>query len=186
MKGPRVPVVFLDRDGTLVKEPSGSTVGDDVILGSNRPRVLSHVLKGLQLLSKKYRLFVVSNQDGINRGQLSMRDYNIQNKKLNALFLKKEIRIRAWKVCPHMQEEKCACIKPKTGMAKFIAKHFMIDWKNSFMIGDMSTDIQFGKRLKMKTILVKWNERIYEKTTEKPWKRCPNVLSAAHMILDKK
>jgi histidinol phosphatase-like enzyme len=38
----------------------------------------------------------------------------------------------------------------------------IIDFKKSIMIGDTNSDIQFGKRLGMKTILYKSSEKITE------------------------
>ncbi len=180
-----LPSIFIDRDGTIVQEPSGPALEDFVVLSERHLPVLSRALHGLQKLSHRFSFFVVSNQDGINRGQISRANYEKQNRTLKKIFKKHGIKVRYWAVCPHTPEEKCACRKPLTGMAKEIGKRFAIDWKHSFMIGDRETDIIFGTKLGMKTIQLKWNEKRYKKTKIKPWKKAPHLSAAADAILKK-
>ena len=44
--------------------------------------------------------------------------------------------------------------KPNTGMLEELLKEYEIDIENSFMIGDRDSDIEFGKRGGLKTILM--------------------------------
>ena len=58
--------------------------------------------------------------------------------------------------CPDLADFDPPCRKPNPGMAIEAKSNFPdIDFKNSLMVGDSESDIQFGNRLGMKTLLVK-------------------------------
>jgi HAD superfamily hydrolase (TIGR01662 family) len=63
--------------------------------------------------------------------------------------------------CPYTGELEPLCRKPNPGMALEAQKDFPdIDFKKSLMIGDSDSDIIFGNRLDMKTILVGNNSEV--------------------------
>ena len=56
--------------------------------------------------------------------------------------------------CPH-DKGMCSCRKPETGLFLQAKADFPeIDFQNSFVIGDSQKDIEAGKRLGCKTILI--------------------------------
>jgi D-glycero-D-manno-heptose 1,7-bisphosphate phosphatase len=85
--------------------------------------------------------------------------------------------------CPHSQSEKCDCRKPKTGMLQRGKFELNADLKNSFMIGDRTSDILAGKNIGCKTILVKTGSGGKDKRYDvEPDYIADNLLRAAQII----
>ena len=142
--------IFLDRDGTINIEPS-----DEVVDEKNKIRLFPETIEALsQLAQKNYQIFIVTNQIGIAKGQLSDEQFHeINNEILNRLS-PSGIKIEKTYYCPHAVEDNCDCRKPKTGMIKQAMANYEIDLPNSYVIGERETDVQLGKNVGAKTILV--------------------------------
>jgi D-glycero-D-manno-heptose 1,7-bisphosphate phosphatase len=56
--------------------------------------------------------------------------------------------------CFHDNYDNCECRKPKPGMLLEAQKKYSIDFSHSWVVGDMPTDIEAGKAVGCKTILV--------------------------------
>ena len=178
-----VKAILLDRDGTIIEEPSGPNIGDDVIDNISKLRLLPNALSGLRkMIGLGYTIFIISNQDGINRNQLTIESYNQMNAILTKDFSKNGVTIEKWLVCPHMPEEKCICRKPKIGMLNSIKKNYYIDFKNSYVMGDKNSDIALAKNLKARSVLIKRNEVDYNKTETKPNFRASDVYEACKFL----
>jgi histidinol-phosphate phosphatase family protein len=140
--------VFMDRDGTIIKEKSYTSDPKDVEL-------LPHTVAGIKLLSAKgFKLFVVTNQSGVSRGYFTLQSvYAVHNRMIELLKASGAFIDKIY-FCPHSPEDNCECRKPKQGMIKQALQEFEIDLSRSYMIGDRSEDIGLGKGAGMKTILV--------------------------------
>jgi HAD superfamily hydrolase (TIGR01662 family) len=55
-------------------------------------------------------------------------------------------------ICPHKPESLCECRKPNTLLGERAISEFSLDPGKSFMVGDQVSDIEFGRKLGMKTI----------------------------------
>jgi D-glycero-D-manno-heptose 1,7-bisphosphate phosphatase len=138
--------VFLDRDGTINENKSGYNYRLEDL------EIIPRVIEGLNRIQAEYKLIIVTNQSGIARGYYTKEDYfNFRNellKRLNeeGVFLSGDYH------CPHSPEKNCNCRKPKTGMLEEATKHFNLDLKKCWMIGDHLSDIQTGKNAGCKTI----------------------------------
>ena len=80
---------------------------------------------------------------------------------LDHLLRRYEAKLDAKYYCPHHPtagkppyRKDCSCRKPKPGMILQAQKDYEIDIERSYMIGDKITDIEMGKGLRMKSILV--------------------------------
>lgn len=71
-----------------------------------------------------------------------------------ALLLKKYPQIREIFICTHTETDLCDCRKPKPGLLRQAAKEFGIDFSLSWVIGDSRGDIEAGKIVHAKTILI--------------------------------
>jgi D-glycero-D-manno-heptose 1,7-bisphosphate phosphatase len=58
------------------------------------------------------------------------------------------------RVCPHRQDEECACRKPRPGLLLAAARDWKIDLKTSYMVGDRDSDIVAGKAAGCYTLLI--------------------------------
>ena len=68
-----------------------------------------------------------------------------------------ELGIKNIYICPHDNEDKCICRKPKNGLIENAIKKLNIDRKVSFLVGDRKKDIDAGIKSKLKTIYIKSN-----------------------------
>ncbi len=148
--------VFLDRDGVICKDTN-------YLHKIQNFEFIDKTIDALKLLSKTdYKIIIVTNQAGIAHGFYTEEDFfKLNNWMLNKLK-SKGIRIDKVYYCPHHPDAKvakykinCNCRKPKTGMLKKAAKEFNINVKNSFLVGDKTSDIKTGENAGCKTILIK-------------------------------
>ncbi len=128
--------VFLDRDGTLVRDPGYVHRISDYEL-------LDGVADGLRRLQAAgYGLAIVTNQSGIGRGLFTEADFHAFQKHLIADLERQGVRIEATFYCPHAPEADCACRKPRPGLFEQAAKHLGADLPQCWMIGDSARDAE--------------------------------------------
>jgi len=151
-KGILVKTLFLDRDGVINKKIEG-----DYVRNWEQFEFLPNVIEALKILNTLFdRIIIVTNQRGIGRGLMTIKDLeDIHNNMMN-IFVKNSIKIDKIYYCPHdYEKEICNCRKPKIGMALKAKKDFPnIDFRNSIMVGDSFSDIEFGKNAGMKSFLL--------------------------------
>jgi D-glycero-D-manno-heptose 1,7-bisphosphate phosphatase len=143
--------VFLDRDGVLnEKLPEGSFVRQ-----WSDFRVLPGVPEAIARLNRAgLRVIVVSNQRGIALGLYSSRDVETLHECLQTMLGRYGAHVDAFYFCPH-DETGCDCRKPMTGMFEQARRDFPeIAAQTSLIIGDSLSDIEFGKRLGMRTVFL--------------------------------
>ncbi len=184
--------VFIDRDGTLIKEAG-------YLSSLKRVHIYSKSIKALELLEKnRYIPVVISNQSGVARGYFIEDFVKKTHKYISGLLKKYGVKIKAFYYCPHhirnvvvkRYYKNCDCRKPKTGMVMKAKNRFNIDLKKSFVIGDKLTDIQLAKNSGMKGILVltgfgKEERKLIKKQKVKPDYTADDMLDAAEWIINK-
>ncbi|MDR1695569.1 MAG: HAD family hydrolase [Endomicrobium sp.] len=142
------PAVFLDRDGTIIFDKN-------YLSSPQQVKLYSYAADSINRLRKAgFKIIVVTNQSGIGRGMFTEKDLDKIHKKF--LFLLKEngAKIDGLYYCPHIDEDKCGCRKPKTGMALRAAKEHNIDLKKSYTVGDSVRDYVLGSNFGGKGVLV--------------------------------
>ena len=128
-------IVFMDRDGTIHIDKVETHLIDDLEFFPDT------VLFMQRVISLGYDIIVVTNQSGIGKGH-----YNIETMKGFNLYMVKElekhgISILAVLYCPHIKEDNCSCMKPKSGMFEKARELFNIDMDSSIMVGDQTSDV---------------------------------------------
>jgi D-glycero-D-manno-heptose 1,7-bisphosphate phosphatase len=182
--------VFIDRDGTVNVNLAFPNV--------NRPEkveLLPLAAEGIKVLNDiNARVIIVTNQAGINNpdNDFTNQDYQRVSDRFKQLLKDSaEAEVDDIFCCPHFHTENCGCRKPKTGlfdMAK--EKYSDINFKQSFVIGDRSDDIIAGRKLGMRTILVrtghgKKTEEELGDTEEKPNHTVDDLYQAALKVAEK-
>lgn len=181
--------VFLDRDGTIIKERN-------FVSSPRQVKILSGVPQALRLLKEAgYQLVVFSNQSGIARGLFTINDLNQIHQHIKRLLKKKGGALAGIYYCPHHPEGKisryrkrCNCRKPEPGMLRKAARDLGINLKESVVIGDSLRDLQAGKKVGTRTILVLTGKgRITQREIGKFRLRivdhiAPNLLAAVRWI----
>ncbi len=148
--------LFLDRDGVINNRPIG-----DYVKTWEAFEFLPGVLKALAIFNKIFkRIIVVTNQQGIGKGLMTVDDLEAVHSKMITEIQNSGGRIDAVYYCPELAEKPLSCRKPSTFMAqKAFAEFPDIDFEKSLMLGDMRTDLQFGRNAGMKTIYINTNQK---------------------------
>jgi imidazoleglycerol-phosphate dehydratase/histidinol-phosphatase len=144
---------FLDRDGTLIHEPTDTFQIDSL----DKLKILDGVIVGLQkLIALGFKLVMISNQDGLGTASFPQKDFEVPQERMLEIFRENGIRFDKIFICPHFPKENCACRKPKLGLLdeKFRAS---IDLERSLMYGDRETDRLFALNLGIKFVQVPTN-----------------------------
>lgn len=150
-----INAVFLDRDGVLnEKMPEGRYVTrwDDF-------KVLPGVAEAISMLNRAgIPVIVVSNQRGIALGLYSEEDVRAIHASFQGLLEARNAHVDGFYFCPHGHDRnkaQCNCRKPLPGMFEQAVADFpSITAAGSVMIGDSISDIEFGRRLGMKTVFL--------------------------------
>jgi|SRR5579862_1971851 len=136
-------VLFIDRDGTLIEEPS-----DEQVDSLGKVRFMPGVFAALAALQRHgYRLVMVSNQDGLGSAAFPQAAFAGPQDFLLEALRSQGIRFDAVFVCPHRPADDCACRKPRTGLLTAYLEANDIDLERSAVIGDRLTDLELAANL---------------------------------------
>jgi D-glycero-D-manno-heptose 1,7-bisphosphate phosphatase len=132
--------LFLDLAGTLVKMDETRQLPLD-----RNGNIVVELLPGVAEKLRPIRdhlILIFTNQAGIKRGRLTMA-------KMEAALAELDHQlgdiISGWQVCPHDDDDRCECRKPKAGMIAELAETFGVDLKASTGVGDQEVDEQACK-----------------------------------------
>ncbi len=142
--------VFVDRDGVLNKR-----VVKGYVKKVSEFEWCPLALASLHLLNQfMCKIFIVTNQAGVGKGIMTLLDLHHIHEKLLQDVNQAGAKIEHIYFCTHTKEENCNCRKPNAGLFIKAAKEYHLDLTKSILIGDSLTDIQAGKKVGCKTILV--------------------------------
>ncbi len=158
--------LFIDRDGTLVIEPSVDYQLDSLEKLEYYPEVFQSLSKIVKELD--YELVMVTNQDGLGTDSFPEEVFwPVQNKIIQA-FRNEGIEFSEILIDKSFPEDNAPTRKPRTGLfAKYIYGQY--DLENSYVIGDRETDIELAENLNCKGIFVSQNKNEYAVLTTKSW-----------------
>jgi D-glycero-D-manno-heptose 1,7-bisphosphate phosphatase len=147
--------IFLDRDGTLIEDPGYLNDPEQV-------RPLPGAAEALVHLKKLgYKLVVVSNQSGVARGIIKEETLTKITDRMKQLFGNQGAYIDRIYYCPYHPDgmiekyrKESDDRKPGPGMFLRAAKELNIDLERSWSIGDSYRDIEAGRRVGCRTILL--------------------------------
>ncbi len=143
--------LFLDRDGVINKRIPGN-----YIKYTSEFEFLKNSHKAVAIFSKYFkRIIVVTNQQGVGKKLMNIQKIDEVHNYMVQEIEKVGGRIDKTYYCPELAKLDPKCRKPNIGMGIQAEKDFPeIDFNQSIMVGDSITDIQFGKRLNMKTVFL--------------------------------
>jgi len=134
------PFVFLDRDGTLVRDCGYTHKLADYEL-------LPGVRTGLSLISRGgYALAVVTNQSGIGRGYYTEADPHAFQAHLFSDLERSGVRLAGTLFCPHLPQAGCPCRKPAPGLLWRAREELGADLAASWVVGDQASDVELARR----------------------------------------
>ncbi|GAB4252293.1 MAG: D-glycero-beta-D-manno-heptose 1,7-bisphosphate 7-phosphatase [Acidobacteriota bacterium] len=149
------PGIFVDRDGTLIREVGYLRAAEDVeLLPGAAAAVRRANTLGIPVL-------LVTNQSAVARGWLTEAELAAIHEHLIGLLRLEGARLDGLYYCPHHPEgvvaeyrTACACRKPSPGLLLRAARDFRLDLSASVMIGDKLIDVEAGRRAGTRTVLV--------------------------------
>ncbi len=156
----RRPAIFMDRDGVINEEA-------DLIYDTRDFKLLPKAIQAIKNINKtEYLAVVITNQPVVAKGLASIADIEKIHKRMETLLGRDGAKIDAIYFCPHHPEKgfpgenvkykvDCSCRKPKIGMIEDARVGLNIDLENSFLIGDMTADIQAAKNAGITSIAVR-------------------------------
>lgn len=147
--------LFLDRDGVV-----NVRIIDGYVTKIDEFEFLPNVIEAFKIFKKKFnRIIVVTNQQGVGKGLMTEDDVrNVHD------FMIKEVENQGGKIdkvyfCPQLKSVPDNYRKPSPKMAYLAQNDFPeIDLSKSIMVGDMNSDVEFGKNAGMKTVYVGDND----------------------------
>lgn len=130
-------LIILDRDGVINYE------SDKYVKNADEWDPLPNSLDAIANLTQLgYKIVVCTNQSGIARGLFSIEDLNNIHEKMHKMVKLAGGEISAIFFCPHVNEDKCLCRKPNSGMIHDICDRFNLeDATNIMMVGDSERDL---------------------------------------------
>lgn len=143
--------LFLDRDGVINHRIMGDYVKDPKGF-----RFLDGVVDAIHIFTNTFaKIVVVTNQQGIGKGLMTHDELSGIHQHMTAKIVEGGGRIDKVYYCPELAQQKPFRRKPNIGMGLHAKKDFPdINFRKSIMAGDSKSDMEFGKRLKMKTVLI--------------------------------
>lgn len=142
--------LFLDRDGVInIERP------DDYVKNISEFVFTENALSAIKTLSEKFEyIFIITNQRGVGRNIMSIDDLNqIHNYMLSEITTSGG-RITNIYFCSDLKPESINR-KPNIGMAFQAQRDYpFTDFSKSIMVGNSKSDIEFGNKLGMYTVLV--------------------------------
>lgn len=144
-------ILFIDRDGTLIHEPTDNYQVDSLEKLSFLPGVITHLRR--IAASGKFELVMVTNQDGLGTASFPEKDFWPAHEKMKQILAGEGITFVAEHIDRTFKHENAPTRKPGTGMlgAYFSGEY---DLAHSYVIGDRHTDILLAKNLGAKGILI--------------------------------
>lgn len=147
--------LFLDRDGVI-----NVRIIDGYVTKIEEFEFLPNVIEALKIFKEKFKyIVVVTNQQGVGKGIMKFEDVENVHQ-----FMVQQVAENGGKIdkvyfCPQLKSVPDNYRKPSPKMAYFAKNDFPdIDLSKSIMIGDMNSDVEFGKNAGMKTIFIGDNE----------------------------
>jgi D-glycero-D-manno-heptose 1,7-bisphosphate phosphatase len=150
--------LLLDRDGTLIVEKNYLSNPDEVevIPGA------AQALKRFQ--GDGWRIAVLTNQAGIGRGLYKVEDMERVHVRLRSLLSADGVIIDGFYACPHHPADDCRCRKPSPGLVEQAVADLGFDPAEAVIVGDKACDIELGRAVGAKTVLVRTGYGLIEET----------------------
>lgn len=145
-------VLFIDRDGTLVKEPPVDYQLDSF----EKLEFVPKVMRNLSFIRRKldFRFVMVTNQDGLGTSSFPEDTFWPVHNLVMKTFGGEGIDFDDICIDRSMPEDNAPTRKPRTGMLKAYINNPEYDLEHSFVIGDRKTDVELAKNLGCRAILL--------------------------------
>lgn len=143
-------LVCLDRDGVLNENR------DDYVKSVSELFLLPRAAEAVARLNRAgYPVVLVTNQSAVGRGILKEETLDAIHAELCRRLAEAGAHLEAIYYCPHLPQAGCACRKPRPGLLLQAARDFGILPTEIVLIGDAQGDIEAGRAVGGRTVLVR-------------------------------
>lgn len=156
---PERRAVFLDRDGTINRDV-------DLLKRPEELELLEGAAEAVRRLNHAgYLAVVITNQSVVARGGVTLEGLDRIHARLEHLLGLHEAHLDRIYACPHHPDPEvagavteftviCDCRKPATGSIDAACRDMAIERRESWFVGDTTSDMEAGRRANLRTILV--------------------------------
>jgi D-glycero-D-manno-heptose 1,7-bisphosphate phosphatase len=156
-------VIFLDRDGTIIKYIP-------YLHNPNKVNLIKGAKKSIKFfLENKFYLFLFTNQSGVGRGFFKMEDVKKCNNKMTSLLGYKNINQIFKEICIATDNPKNlnsnsfinskVYRKPSPLFIKETLYKYGLKKDKSYMVGDMNSDVESGLNAGINSVLLSSNKK---------------------------
>ena len=143
------PALFLDRDGNLITDHHHTCEVQQIA-------PITGVKEALEAcLQAGYRLFILTNQSGINRGKFTWAQYHACNRRMLELLDLPTPGILEIKAAPERPDEPSIYRKPSPQFILEMIAKYQLDPARCWMVGDRITDWDAGKNASIHSCAVR-------------------------------
>ena len=156
-------VLFIDRDGTLIKEPA-----DEQIDSFEKLEFVEGMFRNLSFIRKNldFEFVMVSNQDGLGTDSFPENTFWPVHNFILQTLKGEGVEFDNILIDNHFPADNHPNRKPGTGMLKEYINNPEYDLANSFVIGDRETDAQLAENLGCKALILGKDGLTWEKIAE--------------------
>ncbi len=185
--------MFLDRDGTLIKEKEYLRDPAQLELEQGAAEAVKRLNRcGIPVI-------LVTNQSGIARGYYTDQDFQDVQRALAESLEARDAHLDGVYFCPHhpdgseeAYQRECTCRKPATGMLERASRELGIALKGSYVVGDKLSDMEMAGRAGLVGILVmtgygrkEWKRSLRSPDAPLPHRAAWDLAEAVHWILQR-
>lgn len=149
-------VLFIDRDGTIIREPKDEQIDafEKLVFYPNVFQYLAKIATELN-----YELVMVTNQDGLGTKTFPENTFWPVHNFILQAFRNEGVEFSEIVIDKTFAKDNAPTRKPNTGLlTKYFSKEY--DLYHSFVIGDRLTDIELAKNLGAKGIFINDNTNL--------------------------
>lgn len=143
-------IMFIDRDGTIVKEPD-----DEQLDSLDKLEFVPKVIGSLSFLRKKtdFEFVMATNQDGLGTESFPEEDFRPSQELILKTLAGEGVTFDDILIDPSMPADNAPTRKPHTGMfGKYMSDEY--DLPGSYVVGDRRTDVELAWNLGCRAILL--------------------------------
>jgi histidinol-phosphate phosphatase family protein len=141
--------VVLDRDGTIIEECSYLSDPEQIKLIPGATQALR------ELREMGFGLVIITNQSGVGRGFFDEARLREIHERMRQMLEAEGVWLDGLYFCPHKPDDGCSCRKPGVSLMEKASTELSFDPQGSIVIGDKSSDIEMGRRVRATTLLVR-------------------------------
>ena len=153
-------ILFIDRDGTLIEEPSYEQIDS-----FEKLKFTKGVFRNLAFIREKldFKFVMVSNQDGLGTDAFPEDTFWPVHNFILQTLEGEGITFDDILIDPHFPEDNAPTRKPNTGLVEKYINDPECDIANSYVIGDRETDRTFARNIGCKSLILSdegmsWNK----------------------------